>query len=169
MSYVDIGCDSGHERQTSPTNAQDLVSASFLLRTAIQSTPHLSLIGDSYFNLIAFTLPDHSSLLAPLFYHLQHQGWNIVFLEQSQALQVCLTLPMTPRVKELIKAIREGFLMLKSNSNFSTTTPGLSPRNRWELQSFAGTSGVVVGMDSLVLKRFPHDTLLELFSNVCGR
>lgn len=150
---------------------KDVVDASLLLRDGIQETPGLKLVGNSWLNIIAFTVAEDPHLVKSLQSCLRDEGWHFRTLDNPPALQVCLTNPMAVRVQELMSLIRQKLLLVRNCEN--ADIHGHLSIQHGDIHK---TSEMVCCLSktqhyarSPIFQRYSECSLLALFGNVCGR
>lgn len=153
---------------------RDIIDASSLLRNGIQETPGLTLVGDSLLNVVAFTIVEHPSLIRRLGTCLRDEGWHLRVLNNPSALQICLTNPMTVRVHELMRVIREKFFLVIHGHKLgvSASLPSANCTtypNPAGLQAVKHQDVMLTHLNIPIFKRYTESSLMMLFSNVCGR
>lgn len=156
-------------------NIKNVVDASSLLRDGIQETPGLTLVGNSWLNIVAFTIAEDPMLVDKLNSCLRDEGWYLRTLDNPSALQVCLTNPMAARVHELMTLIREKFLLVNKfkKHDVRVLSAGREPEDKRSPVICLTPKGqkqlVHHDGDAPIFQRYPETDLLTLFGNVCGR
>lgn len=160
-----------------------VVDASILLRDGIRDTPGLELVGDTWLNVIVFTVTKNPDLVGKLQAVLQDAGWHIRALQDPPAIQVCLSNPMAVRVHELMALIREQYSLISKCIHDRRMSSTCSPRCiRQTGEAAQHTSSETANAVSRTLRmnqprcsqvsifeRYSESTLLGIFGNSCGR
>lgn len=157
-------------------NIKNVVDASSLLRDGIQETHGLTLVGNSWLNIVAFTIAEDPTLVNKLNSFLRDEGWYLRTLDNPPALQVCLTNPMAARVHELMMLIREKFILVNKykkqevHASFSAEREPEDKRPHVACLTSTGQKRFVHhDGEAAILQRYSQSALLTFFGNVCGR
>lgn len=162
---------------------KELVDASMLLREGIRNTPGLELVGDSWLNVIVFTVTENPNMVSALYGFILDAGWHIRRVHAPPAIQVCLTNAMAVRVHELMALIQQKFVLLTTMNSNAVRTGSSSAeyigRTRAESQHDVEEEerGVVQIPRQCeyrlchlsVFERYSEHTLLKILGNACGR
>jgi sphinganine-1-phosphate aldolase len=103
--------------------AVKIISAARDLITGLQNIPECKIIGEPALSVVAFTTKSSSGIsVFDLFDSLAAMGWDLNAIQNPSALHICVTLPMTPHIPELLADIKAALMALAAGGG---PTPGL--------------------------------------------
>jgi sphinganine-1-phosphate aldolase len=100
-----------------------IISAARDLINGLQNIPACEIIGEPALSVVAFTTKSSSGVsIFDLLDSLAAKGWDLNAIQNPSALHICVTLPMTPHIPELIADIKAASMALAAGAR---PTPGL--------------------------------------------